>query len=79
MKYYAHWSANNGTTRAPKGAQFDNKKKALKWARECALGNRFYGNNAIWTITDQNDEIVYQGRHNGKKIFYSIKEYKLKF
>lgn len=74
-KYHAFWRANNSTSC---GAEFSNKAKALKWARDCALANRFVGNNARWTVYDDDGNSVYEGIYMPNHgIHYRIKNYEV--
>jgi hypothetical protein len=52
-KYLIRWSANNGSTFS--SFESNNKKQAIKNAREIVRGNLFPGNSGNFTIYDKRD------------------------
>ena len=60
MKYYASFTANNGSTYSVGAYEFTNKKKAVKAMREIVEANHFqqYGNCSGYTVWNKDNIIV---------------------
>ena len=60
MRYYANFSANNGTHMMTP-IEDSNKSRIIKSIRNIANGNRFDGGECAWSVWDQNDKVVAKG------------------
>ena len=66
-KYYASWSANNGSTYGD--AVYASKRKAISEVREICKGNTFQQPNNVsrWEVTDETKTVIAAGYiYNGK-------------
>ena len=60
MKYFANFSANNGTHYA-QDITDTNKERLIKVIRSAANGNRFAGNECSWHVHNEQGECVAAG------------------
>ena len=63
MKYYANFSANNGTSLATP-YEGTNLKEIIRDIRGTAEGERFPGNTCAWWVTDEEGRTVAEGGMN---------------
>lgn len=60
MKYYANFTANNGTSLI-EPLEDTNKARIIKSIREIANGERFAGNTCRWHVSDETHQIIAAG------------------
>lgn len=60
MKYYANFTANNGTSMI-EPLEDTNKARIIKSIRKIANGNRFAGNTCRWHVCDETGKTVAAG------------------
>lgn len=75
MKYYASFSANNGSTSNMEPYEYTNKKEAIKDIKSIVKGNHIFQpyNSSKYLVWDSNDKIVASGYINGNG-WWSINE-----
>lgn len=63
MKYFATFSANNGSTYLPKAWEYTNKAKAISEIKAAVVGSHYNrcGNKSTYMVTDNDGVVVAAG------------------
>lgn len=66
MRYFASYSANNGSSYNNAPYEYTNKAKAIKDIKSIVRGNHFHqhGNSSKYLVWDEDGTIVASGRFN---------------
>lgn len=78
MKYYASFSANNGSTTLSEPYEYTNKAKAIKDIKEIVRGEHFKQpyNRSSYTVWNSNGLIIASGSLNDKG-WWSVYEHEI--